>query len=76
MVRRTPVKTPAPKAKSLAQQETDFTAEGAPPPKKAAKRAARVAAPAAGHAYRGLARGAKDGDRNAAAGRTYMKSTR
>ena len=26
------VKTPAPKARDIAQQDTDFTAEGAPPP--------------------------------------------
>ena len=76
MRRRTAAKTPAPKAKTLAQQQTDFTAEGAPPPKKATKRASGVAVPAAGHAYRGLARGLKDADRSAAAGRSYMKSKR
>ncbi len=78
--------TPAPKVKSLDQQKTDFTSEGAPPPGKvgtADHAAAAPVMPAADpgtvvsepmqQAYRDISRGLKDTDRGAEAGRTYKK---
>lgn len=76
MIRRTAAKTPAPKAKTLAQQEVDFTAEGSPPPNKVGKRAPVVPTPAAVPANRGPARAAKHSDRHAAAARSHIKATR
>lgn len=77
---------PAAKVKSLDQQKTDFTSEGAPPPGKVGTAIHAPAAPVMPtldpskvvsepmqQAYRDITRGLKDTDRGAEAGRTYKK---